>query len=71
MRASHVGGSGGGGDLRGSEIAGSPRWRQKLEHGGSVFGEHGRQVLGHRVRPEEIVIQSRVRVDSLIRIQSQ
>ena len=38
---------------------------QVLEHAGGVVGEGARQVRGHRVAPEEIVVQRRAGVYSL------
>ena len=59
------------GQRAGVRPAGAPRRRQKLEHGLVVLGQHLGQVARHRVRPEKVVVQRRVGVDALRRVQRQ
>lgn len=47
-----------------THVAGPSRGRQVLEHGLRVLRQHVGQVARHRVRPEEVVVQRRVRVIS-------
>lgn len=52
-------------------MAGSSGRCQVLEHTLRVLGEHLAEVAGHRIGPEEVVIERRVRVVSLCRIKDQ
>ena len=49
----------------------SPGGGQVLEHALAVSAQHPLQAAGHRVGPEEVVVQSRVRVDPLAGVQGE
>ena len=49
----------------------SPGRRQVLEHALAVSAQHPLQTAGHRVGPEEVVVESRVRVNPLAGVESE
>merc|ERR1719476_558069 len=49
----------------------TPGWSEVLEHALAVSAQHPLQTAGHRVGPEEVVVQSRVRVDPLAGVESE
>ena len=49
----------------------APGGRQVLEHALAVRAQHPLQRAGHRVRPEEVVVQGGVRIDPLAGVQGE
>ena len=49
----------------------SPSRGEVLEHALAVSAQHPLQTARHRVRPEEVVVQRRVRVDPLAGVQGE
>ena len=49
----------------------SPGGGEVLEHALAVSAQHPLQAAGHRVGPEEVVVQRRVRVDPLAGVQGE
>ena len=49
----------------------TPGRSEVLEHALTVGAQHPLQTAGHRVRPEEVVVQSRVRVNPLAGVESE